>query len=370
MRKVCGGIVVTSPCCTIRQEPPPSAAADTVSQSTCTATHGDCAHPHTTCPRLQPVWSRACQAPRCLLLVAVLCVILVPRSAWPCACGCGVFEVGTPSLLPSGTGGQLWVEYDFQDQYRNWSGTTSAPASANGDRRLRTNFVTVGAQYMFNRSWGAMLEVPYAQREFASVQDNGKVKSFSWNTIGDIRLWGMYTGLSEDMTTGLLMGVKFASGWFSFTHADRDTQIGSGSTDLLLGAYHIGTIPRLTIADRSFGWYGQVHFDIPLLTQGDYHPGWEFDGAVGTFYDFGPLGFLGELAPFLTLKGTNRVPDSGLPANPANTGYGRMLIAPGIETRIGSVRLYADIAFPIYQNVNGDQIISPVLVSAIVSYSF
>jgi hypothetical protein len=305
-----------------------------------------------------------------LLLTALLCVILVPHRAWPCACGCGVFEVGTPSLLPSGTGGQLWVEYDFQDQYRNWSGTTRAPASQNGDRRLRTNFVTVGAQYMFNRDWGAMLEVPYAQREFASVQGNGKVESFSWNTIGDIRLWGMYTGLSEDMSTGLLMGVKFASGWFSFTHADRDTQIGSGSTDLLLGAYHIGTIPRLTIGDRSFGWYGQTHFDIPLLTQGDYHPGWEFDGAVGTFYDFGPLGFLGELAPFLTLKGTYRAPDSGLAANPANTGYGRMLIAPGIETRIGSVRLYADIALPIYQNVNGNQIISPVLVSAIVSYSF
>jgi hypothetical protein len=93
-------------------------------------------------------------------------------------------------------------------------------------------------------------------------------------------------------------------------------------------------------------------------------------GVLLTFYNFGPLGFLGELAPFLTLKGTNRVPDSGSEANPANTGYDRILIAPGIETSIGSVRLYADIAFPIYQNVTGNQIIAPVLVSAIVSYSF
>jgi hypothetical protein len=58
----------------------------------------------------------------------------------------------------------------------------------------------------------------------------------------------------------------------------------------------------------------------PLLTQDDYHPGWEFDGALGTFYDFGPIAFLGELAPFLTLKGTDRAPDSGLAANPPTRG--------------------------------------------------
>ena len=161
------------------QGPTPAAAAGTVPHSDCSATPGGGADPDALRARLQPVWTRGGRAPTCLLLTAVLCMVLVPHPAWPCACGCGVFEVGTPSLLPSGTGGQLWVEYDFQDQYRNWSGTTRAPASQNGDRRLRTNFVTVGAQYMFNRDWGAMLEVPYAQREFASVQGTGKVESFS-----------------------------------------------------------------------------------------------------------------------------------------------------------------------------------------------
>ena len=39
--------------------------------------------------------------------------------------------------------------------------------------------------------------------------------------------------------------------------------------------------------------------------------------ALGTFYDFGPIGLLGELAPFLTLKATDRAPDSGLAANPS-----------------------------------------------------
>jgi len=305
------------------------------------------------------------------LLGALLAVTLLRATAWPCACGCGVFEVGTPSLLPNGAGAQLWLEYDFQDQNQNWSGTSSAPASQNDDRRLRTHFVTVGAQYMLDRSWGLMLEVPYAQRNFTGAQDDGRVESFPWSSVGDLRLWGMYTGLSEDMSTGLMWGAKLPTGWHGFSHVDRDTQIGSGSTDLLLGAYHVGSTPALApLGGRPLGWYVQTHFDIPVFTQGDYRPGFEFDGALGTFYDFGTLGFLDELAPFLTLKGTARTSDGGGAADPDNTGYGRMLIGPGIETRVGSVRLYADVTFPIYQHVNGDQIVSPVLVSAILSYSF
>lgn len=299
-----------------------------------------------------------------------MCAVLVPSRAWPCACGCGVFEVGTPSLFPAGAGAQVWLEYDFQDQNQNWSGTSSAPGSQNDDKELRTNFITMGAQYMFNRSWGGMLEVPYVQRFFKGTQDNGQVEGFSWNSIGDIRVWGMYTGFSEDMSTGLLWGAKLPSGWFGFTHVDRDTQIGTGSTDLTLAGYHVGTIPGLMFNERSVGWYGQVNFDIPLLIQDNYRPGWEFDGAMSAFYDFGPLGFLDELAPFLVFKGTFRASDSGAEADPDNTGYGRMLIGPAIETRVGGFRLYAAVTFPLYVNVNGNQIIAPVQVSTILSYAF
>ena len=42
-----------------------------------------------------------------------------------CACGCGVFDVGTSSMLPQGTGGVAWFEYDYQNQNRNRSGGSS-----------------------------------------------------------------------------------------------------------------------------------------------------------------------------------------------------------------------------------------------------
>jgi hypothetical protein len=311
------------------------------------------------------------------LLLAVGFVILVaPAFVWACACGCGIFEVGTPSLFPKGGGGTVWFEYDYQDQYLNWHATQIASAGKNDDRVLSTHFLTAGAQYMFNRKWGLMLQVPYYFRFFKSVQDDGSIKGFNFNSIGDIRIQGMYTGLSEDMSTGLLAGVKVPSGWWTYPHADRDTQIGTGSTDLLLAAYHLGTYPShlgavpLTFRDRPIKWFVQANYDLPLFTQEHYKPGREFNAALGNYYDFGKVGPLKELAPFLSFLISDRVRDSLSAANPQDTGYTRLLVAPGAEIKLGVIRWYGDVEVPFFQNFNGNQITAPVLFKTIVSYDF
>jgi hypothetical protein len=311
-----------------------------------------------------------------LLVAAVFFIGLAPSLSWACACGCGVFEVGTASLFPSSGGGTVWFEYDFQDQYLNWHATHIASAGANSDRVLRTHFLTLGAQYMFNRNWGVMLELPYTFRYFKSVSDAGPIKGFNFNSIGDIRIEGMYTGLSEDMSTGLLAGAKVPSGWWTYPHADRDTQIGSGSTDLLLGAYHLGTFPShlgelpLTLRDRPFNWFAQAYYDLPLFTQGHSKPGREFDGALGAYYNVGSVGPLKELAPMLTFLASDRVRDSLSRANPQNSGYTRFMVAPGAEIKLGILRLYGDVEVPIFQNFNGNQVTAPVLFKTILSYDF
>jgi hypothetical protein len=229
---------------------------------------------------------------------------------------------------------------------------------------------------MFNRSWGVLLEVPYWYRYFKTTTDSGQIQGFNFNSIGDIRIQGMYTGLSEDMSTGLLGGVKVPSGWWTYPHADRDTQISTGSTDLLLGAYHLGTFPShlgelpLTIKERPFKWFAQAYYDLPLFTQGHYKPGREFDGALGSYYNFGSVGPLKELAPMLTFIASDRVRDSLSAANPQNSGYTRFLVAPGAEIKLGMVRLYGDVEVPFFQNFNGNQITAPVLFKTILSYDF
>ena len=97
-----------------------------------------------------------------------------------------------------------WIEYDFMNQYINWHATKPA-SGQNNDKKFATNFVTVGGQYMFNRSGGdagsALWERNYRG---AYNGDNDDVKSYDSNSIGDIRIMGMWTGLQEDMSTGVL----------------------------------------------------------------------------------------------------------------------------------------------------------------------
>ena len=82
----------------------------------------------------------------CLLSVAGLLVALTPGLSSACACGCSVFEVGTPSLIPDGAGGTVWLEYHFMNQHISWH--ASVWRDANSDKQIKTSFLTAGLQYM------------------------------------------------------------------------------------------------------------------------------------------------------------------------------------------------------------------------------
>jgi hypothetical protein len=311
-----------------------------------------------------------------LAFAAGIVITLTPSLSWACACGCSVFDVGTPSLIPNGAGGTAWLEYDFMNQYINWHATGPSSGVNNDDKQIKTHFLTVGGQYMFNRSWGFMVTVPYTIRTFRTQGTGDDINQYNHSNFGDVRIWGMYTGLLEDMSLGLLAGFKLPTGDHTYNDFDRDTSIGSGSTDLLLGAYKIGNLPSrignvgLTFRDRPFNWYIQTQYEYPFATTGNYTPGKEFNGALGTFYDFGKVGPLTEFAPFLSILGSVRTHDLGSEANTPNSGYDRMLFAPGGEIGFRNFRWYADIEFPIFQFVNGNQLTTPYLIKTIFSYDF
>jgi hypothetical protein len=313
--------------------------------------------------------------------------VLAPGAARGCACGCGVFDVGTSSMFPHDAGGMIFVNYDFQDQDRNWSNTGPAPAQNNGDRQIRTDFTTYGLQYMFNRSWGIQVEIPYVFRDFKTLggPTGQQVVPLKWNTLGDIRLEGLYTGFSDDLSSGLTFGVKLPTGDFSHEDAyddiDRDTEIGTGSTDILLGGYHLH---RLT-HDGRFTWFAQALLDVPALIQDQYRPGVELDAAAGIYYRGWTFHGL-MITPLAQILGSIRTSDSGNyssggiydqndnpPANPVggrSSGYQRVLLSPGIELHLHKVTVYADAEFPVVQDFVGNQLVAPFLFKMYVSYMF
>ena len=155
------------------------------------------------------------------------------------------------------------------------SGTSRAPAANNDDKEIQTDFLMVGLQYLFNSRWGAQIEVPYDFRYFKGTDQNGNVTGRGWNQLGDIRVEGIYTGFFPDLSAGVTLGLKLPTGSHSFDPAlvDRDTQIGTGSTDVLLGGFCRGA---LTL-DGKWDWFAQIQLDVPTLIQAEYRPGVELD---------------------------------------------------------------------------------------------
>ena len=300
-------------------------------------------------------------------LAAVLALILIPRTALACACGCSVFSVGAGSILPTDHGGDAWVEYDHMNQDKNWSGDKSAPAADNSDKQIKTDFLTLGGQYMFTCGWGVMVEVPVWNRDFRTDVGSGTVDRFHSQSLGDIRLSGVYTGFSKAMTTGLTFGVKLPTGDYHAAGFDRDTQIGSGSTDLVLGAYHVGALNR----DETLTYFAKGQWEIPVMTVGGYRPGQTVDAAVGVIYKAASFdNDKASLSPLLQLIGSARAADAGDAANPGDSGYSRVLLSPGVELRMDRWRLYGDVKLPIYQHARGNQLVAPAFVSVAVSRAF
>ena len=297
--------------------------------------------------------------------VGLLAGVLIPSVAHACACGCGVFDVATSSMFPASDGGMAFVDYDYQNQNQNHSGTGSAPAANNDDRKIETHFVTLGLQYMFNRSWGAQVQMPVINRTFDSA---GNAGSLNWTGLGDLRLKGIYTGFSEDLSSGLTFGVKLPTGSHTHTEAlgdiDRDTQIGSGSTDVLIGGFH-----RDRFGSTHWNWFVQAEVDAPVMEQGDYRPGVEFDGAGGIYYDGLSLGRV-KISPVAQIIGSWRGRDNGTEADPDNSGYQRILLSPGVEFHLHPVKIYTDIEVPVYENMHGNQLVAPVLFKVTASYMF
>ena len=302
------------------------------------------------------------------LASVVLAIVLAPNGAWACACGCGVFDVGASSMFPSGQGAMAFLNYDYQDQDRNWSGSSTAPAANNDDREIQTDFFSLGLQYMFNYDWGVQAEVPYDYRTFRTLDDAGNLATRHWSQLGDIRIRGIYTGFFPDLSAGITLGVKLPTGGYDFDPevVDRDTQLGTGSTDVLLGGFYRNNLTQ----NGRWNWFAQGELDVPVLIQAQYRPGVELDTAAGIYYQGLSLGRL-RITPIAQTIFSERTSDTGAQAShPVASGYQRLLLSPGVEFAMHPVKLYTDVEFPVYQNFTGNQLAAPFLLKVTLTFMF
>jgi len=302
-----------------------------------------------------------------LWVAVVLALSIQSTPAQACACGCGMFDVGMPGLgLPNAAGGSVNIQDTALNQNSAMQGSHRIPLSQSPDQKIETNFLNLNAQFTFNHEWGIMAMVPYWQRSFDTNDNFGNgapnVVNHRVNTLSDVRIMGMYTGFSADMSSGLIFGLKLPTGTYTASGFDRDTQPGTGSTDLLLGGYRVGQ-------ERNWGWYAQAMLRSALSTREDYRPGNSLQLVLGMHYDANP--YDENLIPLLQLNATIRNADSGIHSDPVNSGSKSLYLTPGALYNLSkNLQANATVYLPLVRSVNGIQLVPNQIVSAGLTYNF
>ena len=336
-------------------------------------------------------------AARKLLRIAMvsalaLSPLAVMDNALACAaCGCTLSkDWGTQGISTTpGLTADLSYDYIDQSQQRYGNGAASQDrinalnAAGQEIEDYTTTRTTTASLNYTSDTWGVSVQLPFVQRTHGTFGDGGAYPattdyaSSSDNSIGDIRVVGRYTGFSADKTAGIIAGIKLPTGSTNAnfndgaTPLDPSLQIGTGSTDIILGGFTTGSVGM-------FGWFMQGTVQHAVATKSfagdDYTPGDAYSLNAGIRH----AKFGAKFTPMLQLNYIYRRPDTGVAAAPPDAltggpGSGGTLVylAPGALIRVGSgTSIYGFVQLPVYQHVNSLQLSPRYILTLGVSHAF
>ena len=333
-------------------------------------------------------------------IVAALCLSLVPISTWACAtCGCTVNSDAAMGYSAT-TGWRVNLEYTYIDQDELRIGTRSAtpaqvvnnpsnPALGGGEIEKGTinRYLTLGINYRPSTDWNVNLLVPYVVRTHTTYGTQlqpytpaetapDQISGARVDNLGDVKLLGNYQGLLPTHNLGLQLGVKLPTGQYGTkvdfyngpnagSPLDASLQAGTGSTDVIVGAYYYQAVSQ--------------NFDIFLNTQfqsavahkqnqpgNDFRPGNSETFSVGLRYEANP-----NWIPQVQLNVLHRSPDQGALADTTDTVGTVAYISPGLTMQVTSrLHAYGVVQVPVYSNLDGYQLFPHYTATGGVSYAF
>jgi hypothetical protein len=142
--------------------------------------------------------------------------------------------------------------------------------------------------------------------------------------------------------------------------AERSFQPGTGTTNLLIGAYHREALPLINSS-----WFVQTQVQLPIDSRADFKPGKPLGIDLGYRYDA-----TAKLGLMLQLNYHVKTRDSGAQAEPEDSGSRILSLSPGASFAISNAQIYAFLQKPIYQSVNGVQLTAEWLAVAGISAKF
>jgi len=301
-------------------------------------------------------------------------VVLFAAAAWlPAAnasCGSAFCLVNTNwgaqgVWTEPGWRADLRYEYINQDQPRSGTQNVAVGEIAQHHDEVQTVnrnlFATL--DYGFSPKWGAAVIIPWIDRSHDHLHNHHGEEipeSWSFSDPGDVRVAGRYQRMFEDTAdlrlsyAGVIGGLKLPTGKTDVTNyegetAERSLQPGTGTTDLILGAYY-----RQAIASWNASWFGQLGWQAPLNSHDGYKPGQQVLLDLGGRWEASE-----RLGLLLQINAIWKDRDSGDEAEPDDSGGRYVFISPGFSVAITQgVSLYGFVQLPVYQYVNGVQLVA------------
>jgi hypothetical protein len=334
------------------------------------------------------------------LLISTALLLAGPTPVFACAtCGCTLSADAAMgySVVP---GWHLTIEDDYinQDQLRGGTRPASAsqvvndasdPALGGGEIEKQTinHYLTMGLSYSPSSSWNLNLLVPYVVRDHttygvqlapytASETAADQISGAHVSGVGDVRLIGSYQGLLPVHNLGLQFGVKLPTGQYG-TRVDFDSgpnagkpldaslQAGTGSTDLIFGAYYYHAV------GQNFDAFVNGQFQSAVAHRqheagNDFRPGNSTTMSLGLRYEGSP-----QALPQLQLNVLHKSADQGALADSPDTAGTVVYVSPGVTLRaFRQIYLYGFVQLPVYSKLDGYQLIPHWTATVGANYAF
>jgi hypothetical protein len=293
-------------------------------------------------------------------------------------CGCTLDADWASQGVTTRTGWTADLRYDFfnqDDLRRGLHRVDRASLQLPNDEEIQSETINRNATLTLDRGLtpdlGVTFQLPWHERRHTTIAEGDTERSSSRSdSLGDARLLARWTGLSAAQDWGLQFGLKlptgdshgvdFDAGPQQGEPLDRGLQPGTGSTDLLLGAFRFGAL------DPQADWFGQALLQVAIAHERAFRPGNALNLSAGLRY----RGF-GAIVPQAQLNARLEKRESGSEADQPNSGATLVYFSPGVAwSATPRTSLYLFGQLPVYQRVNGLQLEPKWSVSAGVHLAF
>ncbi|MCW8807499.1 MAG: transporter [Rhodanobacter sp.] len=320
----------------------------------------------------------------------------LPVAAHACAtCGC-TLSTDAATGYSAESGWRLNLDDTFIDQNQLRHGTGSAspqqvvdqpsdPSAGGGEIEKGTinRYVNLSLAYRPDANWGFSMMLPYVLRGHTTYGDqdqpyvptqtaSDQVSGARVSGLGDMKLLASYQGFLPTHNLGVQFGVKlptgryggqtddgrvvghptlFRSGPALGQSLDTSLQAGTGSTDLIVGAYYYQPV------SQNFDAFVNGQFQAAVAQRldapgADFRPGSLSTMSFGLRYE-AHANWVPQLQVNLQHKGA----DQGALADRPNSEGTVAYLSPGISASLGrGIQAYAFMQVPIYSRLAGYQL--------------